>query len=97
MYFRFVKFDTEGTDLRQVQAFYRDRVPPLLERYGSCRFATLLQATSKDEECLSMTLWDSPEKDTPDGATEWRVTCGPSGSSTGPPVKGYQQIIGERL
>lgn len=97
MYLRFVKFDTKGTDLREVQTFYRDRVLPLLEQYGSCRFASLLQATSKDEECLSMTLWDSPEKDTLDGATEWRVTFGPSGSSTGPPVKGYHQIIGEKL
>ena len=36
-------------------------------------------------------------KDTLEGATKSQVTLGPTGASTGPPVKGYKQIVGERL
>lgn len=62
MYLRFVKVDTQGADLRSVQEFYQQKVLPLLQQQGSCRFASLLQATSRAEECISMTLWDTPEE-----------------------------------
>lgn len=62
MYLRILKFDTQGADLHAVQAFYQERVLPLLQQQSACRFASLLQATSQDEECISMTLWDSPEE-----------------------------------
>lgn len=62
MYLRFLKLDTQTADLRTVQEFYQQRVLPLLQQHSACRFASLLQATSKAEECISMTLWDSPEE-----------------------------------
>lgn len=61
MYLRFLKLDTKGADLRAIQEFYQQKVMPLLQQHSACRFASLLQATSKAEECISMTLWDSPE------------------------------------
>jgi hypothetical protein len=36
-------------------------------------------------------------RDTLDGATKWKVSVGPIGCVTGPPVKGYRQVVGERL
>jgi len=61
MYLRFLKLDTKGADLRAIQEFYQQKVLPLLQQHSACRFASLLQATSKAEECISMTFWDSPE------------------------------------
>ena len=61
MYLRFLKLDTRGADLRAVQEFYQQKVLPLLQQHSACRFASLLQATSKAEECISMTLWEGPE------------------------------------
>ena len=61
MYLRFLKLDIKGADLRAVQEFYQQKVLPLLQQHSACRFASLLQATSKAEECISMTFWDSPE------------------------------------
>ncbi len=62
MYLRFLKLATRSTDLRIVQEFYQQEVLPLLQQHSACRFASLLQATSKAAECISMTLWDSPEE-----------------------------------
>jgi len=62
VYLRILKFDTQGADLYAVQAFYQKEVLPLLQQHSACRFASLLQATSQAEECISMTLWDSPQE-----------------------------------
>ena len=36
-------------------------------------------------------------KKTLEGSTKWKVSMGPVSDATGPPVKGYKQIVGEKL
>jgi len=36
-------------------------------------------------------------KKTLEGSTKWKVSMGPVGDATGPPVRGYKQIVGEKL
>jgi quinol monooxygenase YgiN len=62
VYVRILKLDIQPADLRTVQDFYRQKVLPMLQQHSSCRFASLLQATSNAEECISLTLWDDPEE-----------------------------------
>ncbi len=62
MYLRILKFDIQLADLRAVRDFYRQKVLPMLQEHSSCRFASLLQATSQAEECISLTLWDDPDE-----------------------------------
>ena len=62
MYLRILKVDIQPADLHKARDFYRQKVLPMLHSHSSCRFASLLQATSKAEECISLTLWDDPDE-----------------------------------
>jgi heme-degrading monooxygenase HmoA len=46
--------------LRDMQAFYRNRVIPALQGTHGCRYAGLMLSVHHPDECLSLTLWDTP-------------------------------------
>jgi heme-degrading monooxygenase HmoA len=61
MYMRFVHLKVRKGQLRALGRFYEDRAIPALQATRGCVFASLLQPTGGDEDCLSLTLWSSPK------------------------------------
>ena len=61
MYMRFVNMKVKEGMLRGLARFYEDRVIPALQESGGCLYASLLQPSGDDLECVSMTMWRSEE------------------------------------
>ena len=61
MYMRFVRLILAREKIAEFREFYDSRVIPALQATDGCLFASLLETTGKDDECLSLTLWTSEE------------------------------------
>lgn len=61
MFMRFVNLKVKEGRLRDLAQFYEDRVIPALQKSGGCLYASLLQPSDDDQECVSMTIWRSNE------------------------------------
>ena len=61
MYMRFVHLKVNEGRLREFRRFYDERVIPALQNTAGCLFSSLLQPTGESNECISLTLWGSPE------------------------------------
>lgn len=61
MFMRFVNMKVQEGKLRDLARFYEDRVIPALQDSGGCLYASLLQPSDDDQECVSMTIWRSGE------------------------------------
>jgi heme-degrading monooxygenase HmoA len=61
MYMRLVQFEvTEGT-LPSLQQVYEQRIIPALHKVQGCRYAGLMQSIHNPEQCISLTLWATPD------------------------------------
>ncbi|MCW8985167.1 MAG: antibiotic biosynthesis monooxygenase [Thermoanaerobaculales bacterium] len=61
MFMRFVNLKVKEGMLRDLARFYEDRVIPALQDSGGCLYASLLQPSDDDQECVSLTFWRSSE------------------------------------
>jgi len=61
MYMRFVRLKVKPDRMTDFRRFYEDRIIAALQGTDGCLFASLLQTTNEDDECLSLTLWSSQE------------------------------------
>jgi quinol monooxygenase YgiN len=61
MYMRFVRVRVKRDRMADFRRFYDDRVITALQETDGCLFASLLETTSEDDECISLTLWSSQE------------------------------------
>jgi heme-degrading monooxygenase HmoA len=61
MFMRFVNLKVKEGRLRDLTQFYEERVIPALQESGGCLYASLLQPSGDDRECVSMTMWRSQE------------------------------------
>ena len=62
MYMRMVHVKVKGGQLDRMREQYRDRIIPALAGVTGCRYAALMQSAHHEEECISLTLWDSEEE-----------------------------------
>jgi len=60
MYLRLVRFRMKPQMIEEGDRFYREEAIPTLEKTPGCRFARWIQNTQDPEECVSLTLWESP-------------------------------------
>ena len=60
MYMRMVQVRIKRGALPKLQAFYKDRVITALQEVQGCRYAGFMLNIHNPEECISLTLWDSP-------------------------------------
>lgn len=61
MYMRFVHLKVQRDRLADFARFYEARVIPALQETSGCLYASLLQPTAGDDECISMTTWRSAD------------------------------------
>ena len=61
MYLRFVHIRVKRERMAEYRRFYDRRIITALQDTEGCLFASLLETTSQDDECVSLTLWSSPE------------------------------------
>jgi heme-degrading monooxygenase HmoA len=61
MFMRIVNLKVKEGRLRDLARFYEDRVIQALQESGGCLYASLLQPSGDDQECISMTWWRSKE------------------------------------
>jgi heme-degrading monooxygenase HmoA len=61
MFMRFVNLKVKEGRLPDLARFYEDRVIPALQESGGCLYASLLQPSGDDLECISLTWWRSRE------------------------------------
>jgi heme-degrading monooxygenase HmoA len=59
MFMRFVNLKVKEGRLPDLARFYEDRVIPALHDSGGCLYASLLQPSGDDQECISLTIWRS--------------------------------------
>ncbi len=61
MFMRLVNLRVKEGRLNDFARFYEERTIPALHGVKGCLYASLLKPTADDVECVSMTLWRSPE------------------------------------
>lgn len=61
MYMRFVRMNALPDKVNTLINFYDKAIVPVLQNTKGCRYACLIQGAQREGECISMTLWDSPE------------------------------------
>jgi heme-degrading monooxygenase HmoA len=59
MYMRIVNLKVKEGRQGDLARFYEDRVIPALRESKGCLYASLLQPSDDDQECISMTFWRS--------------------------------------
>lgn len=59
MYMRFVNLKVREGKMRDLATFFEERIIPALEATPGCLYASLLQPSRDDDECVSMTMWRS--------------------------------------
>ncbi len=59
MFMRFVNLKVKEGRQRDFARFYEDRIIPALQESGGCLYASLLQPSDDDQDCISMTIWRS--------------------------------------
>jgi len=61
MYMRFVHLNVKPDSINRLRQQYEQQVVPVLHTRPGCLFAGLIQGVHHANECISMTLWDSPQ------------------------------------
>jgi len=61
MHMRLMQFEVRKGELSLLREFYTKRIIPALNGVTGCRYAGLTQSVHHPDECISLTLWDSPE------------------------------------
>lgn len=61
MFLRFVYLKVRQGRLGDLARFYEERTIPALQEAEGCLYASLLQPTGDDVECVSLTIWRSRE------------------------------------
>jgi len=61
MHMRFVRIKVKEGKQWDFARFYEDRIIPAMQETEGCLFASLLQPSGDDDECVSMTMWRSRE------------------------------------
>ena len=61
MFMRIVNLRVEEGKQGELARFYENRVIPALKSSQGCFYAALLQPSDDDQECISMTFWQSRE------------------------------------
>ncbi len=61
MFMRLVQVYAKFDSLSFLPTLYSTNIVPQLRRTPGCLFGGLIQSTERPEECISMTLWDTPE------------------------------------
>ncbi len=61
MFMRFVNLKVKEGRLQDLARFYEDRVIPTIQESGGCLYASLLQPSDGDQDCVSLTIWRSKE------------------------------------
>jgi len=62
MYMRVVRLNIDADRVWELQEFYRDRLLPVLKDTEGCLFASLLQPLGRDQDWISLTLWDAQDR-----------------------------------
>jgi len=60
MYMRFVHVNVKPEAMNDVSRHYEEKVIPTLRRTPGCLYASLIQSVHHKDECISMTLWETP-------------------------------------
>ena len=60
MYMRFVHLNVKPEAMNNLRPLYDQHVVPVLHATSGCLFAGLIQGVHHANECISMTLWDTP-------------------------------------
>jgi heme-degrading monooxygenase HmoA len=61
MFMRLVNLKVKEGRMNDFARFYEERTIPALHEVKGCLYASLLKPTEDDVECVSMTIWRSPE------------------------------------
>jgi heme-degrading monooxygenase HmoA len=61
MYMRFLQIKIKPEKLPELRQFYETTVIPALQNLPGCRHASLIQGAHHEDECISLTLWNSQE------------------------------------
>ena len=60
MYMRLFQMKIKTEQFPAYRQFYDEKVIPGFQKMKGCLYATLIQRAHHQDECISMTLWDSP-------------------------------------
>lgn len=61
MYMRLLQIKIKPEKLPELQQFYETTVIPALQNLPGCRHASLIHGARHEDECISLTLWNSRE------------------------------------
>jgi heme-degrading monooxygenase HmoA len=61
MFMRLLQVHTKSDSLSNLPALYSNTVIPELRKAPGCLYGGLIQSVRNPDECISMTLWDTPE------------------------------------
>jgi heme-degrading monooxygenase HmoA len=59
MFMRLVQVKIKPELLGQMRKLYEERVIPMLQKQSHCLFAGMIVSSNQNEECISLTLWES--------------------------------------
>ncbi len=62
MFMRLVQLKIKPERLEELQHVYERAIIPALQQVDGCLFASLICAVNRDDECISMTLWQQPQQ-----------------------------------
>jgi quinol monooxygenase YgiN len=60
MFMRLLQLKINLETLSELRRIYSEQIIPELQQVAGCRFACLIQSAQQEDECLSLTLWDTP-------------------------------------
>jgi quinol monooxygenase YgiN len=61
MYMRLLQVHAKSDSLSSLPVLYSDKIIPELRKAPGCIYGGLIQSVRHPDECISMTLWDTPE------------------------------------
>jgi heme-degrading monooxygenase HmoA len=64
MYMRFVHVTVKPAAMADLSRLYEEKVIPTLHAVPGCLYASLIQGALHADECISMTLWETPQQAT---------------------------------
>ena len=61
MFMRLLQVRAKSDALSSLPLLYNDTIVPELRKTPGCLYGGLIQSVRDPDECISMTLWDTPE------------------------------------
>ena len=61
MYMRFLHAKVDAESVSQLRQLYDENIIPILRDTPGCLYASLIQGVHHKDECISMTLWETPK------------------------------------